>query len=228
MSKLLDEKEFEVLLRICRRKRVYFAFGLGRKPEDHMLILHRKLKGKALFQALKRETDGIVKGTWGIVSTTPKKIIFKAEKQIPSLKMSIRRFLKTRGIELKPVLLDAKGGEVLDSVDDVDAITRTVERGEKKKKKVAKKPAAGRAKEDAEAGDGETEGRPSPRQRALRKQLQRVMKKVRRAVRDAIRADPGRKDELAGPLVQAERQLEADELDDAKTTVLQLGRMLRG
>lgn len=128
---LLDEAEFKKLLRHTRLEPVNFAFGLGKMPDEHVLVFHRKKDGESLFKALRRETDGITKGTWGVAESDNESLILRTAKPLVGLEQSLRLYLKFKGIKLKPVIHEAAPAGKDASTggpDDVDERSQLVDR----------------------------------------------------------------------------------------------------
>ncbi len=124
MPPLLDDGEFTKLLRKSKQESVFFSFGLGKGPEHHALAFHRLKEGKALYTMLKKEAEGITKGTWGTVTSDAKTITLNIDKDIPGLQKNVKLFLKIKGLKLKPIIVGEDGKAMPDDGDDDVALEK--------------------------------------------------------------------------------------------------------
>lgn len=124
MPPLLDEGEFTKLLRKSKREPINFTFGLGKSPENHVLAFHRRKEGKPLFMMLKKEAEGVIRGTWGTAESTAKTITLNIQKEIPAIFKNVKLFLKIKGLKLKPIIIDPEGNELEDEEGDDAALDK--------------------------------------------------------------------------------------------------------
>jgi len=115
--------DLKSMLGIARRGALNFGVCMGKKPEDTVMILHRKKPPETLQRLAKKDGD-TAKTTCGIIEVAGKKANLQClDDPPPGLPKALKRFFAdTVGMALKVTLVSADG-TVLESDGDDDEVS---------------------------------------------------------------------------------------------------------
>lgn len=137
-DKLFDTSHLVKSLKKAEQKEFNFAFGQGPTPEESVLVVHHKMTGKKLFEALKQEKKGVIKkGTFGVATTEGKVLKLRLDKKYDGAQTTIKKFLlaakdlKQNKLELQEAGTASGGGDKPDPAEEkmsvhVEAIRKAV------------------------------------------------------------------------------------------------------
>ncbi len=93
-EQLFDTKHLVKSLKKAEQKEFNFAFMQGPTPEDCVLVVHHKMKGKKLLETVKSQKKELKKGTYGVATTSGKVLKLKLEKKLGGAEKTIKEFLR--------------------------------------------------------------------------------------------------------------------------------------
>ena len=111
--------EMESLIGVARKRDLFFAVCMGKKPEGTIFMMHR-MKDSGILARNAKKAGETAKIAWGTVRVKGKKIMLQCEEEPPAnMARGMKMFLKDQGIPLKVSILD-RYGEELESDGDED------------------------------------------------------------------------------------------------------------
>jgi len=99
-----------------------YAFGIGATPEKHVLVIHRVLEGKKIWQKVKA-AKGAKKGMYGKVSVDGAMLLLTPERSLSAKKRDVKAYLAlNKPAQLSQVkVLKPDGSELSDEDEDEPA-----------------------------------------------------------------------------------------------------------
>ena len=91
-------------------KEIFYAFGLGAKPEECQFLIHKSKTGRKLGAELKAQKE-IKKVGFGTVAYDGSVVTFAPEKPVKNMVRLLRKLFRANGLALKLQLADGSEGE---------------------------------------------------------------------------------------------------------------------
>lgn len=114
----LTGPELKKMVKLSKKKPLAFAFNPGKKKEEHVVMIDRRLSASILGKAAKAEGTS-PKVAFGQMETEGKLVTLTCERIVPRLAKTLKMYFKTQRITVNVQVLDADGNALESDIEDL-------------------------------------------------------------------------------------------------------------
>ncbi len=111
----VEGEALKKLVKLGKKKRLSFAFCLG-KQNDHLVVIDRRKRPEIIGKAAKSES-GATKVAYGTFVMNAKTMELTCEKVVPAMAKVLKKYLKSQKVMVNVLVMDAQGN-VLESDEE--------------------------------------------------------------------------------------------------------------